>query len=201
MSLSSIGRALIPAIFRRVSQAVAPPKAKAPPPPPFCPAPVDGGKTARKALEQRFAERILENEALVGDLTGAQYTPIQDRALVALRQAAANVQKPGTPAAEQEMEKAYARIVGQLRAEVKGAEAGAQKLEERFTERLYENEALPGDLTDDEYIPIVEAAARQVKSAVENLGDPGAAGAEAKMEETFRRIVGELRAKVAAAGG
>ena len=201
MSLASIGRALIPALLRRFSQAIAPERAKAPPPPGFCPAPADGGKTARAALEKRFAERVLENESLGGNLTDAQYIPIQNRALVALRQAAAAVQKPGTPAAEQAMEKAYAQIVGQLRADVTRAEGGAQKLEERFTERLYENESLPGNLTDDEYIPIVEAAAKQVKLAVENLGDPGAAGAEGKMEEAFRRIVSELRAKVAAAGG
>jgi hypothetical protein len=58
---------------------------------------------AREALEQRFAEQLLDDEALRADLTDDEYQPIQDWALDRLHAQAAALTDPGAPEAETAM--------------------------------------------------------------------------------------------------
>jgi hypothetical protein len=62
--------------------------------------------SARDALELRLAERLLEDEALRGDLTDEEYLPLQDWALDYLHQRAESLADPTTPEAELELEHA-----------------------------------------------------------------------------------------------
>src|SRR5262249_20501057 len=57
----------------------------------------------RDALEQRFAERLLDDESLRADLTDDEYQPIQDWALDRLHAQAGAVDDPKAPEAETAM--------------------------------------------------------------------------------------------------
>jgi hypothetical protein len=71
------------------------------------PEPPDGGggdaEAAREALEQRYAERLLEDEGLRDRLTDDEYQPIQDWALDQLHVRASALADAASPAAEEEM--------------------------------------------------------------------------------------------------
>lgn len=56
---------------------------------------------ARDTLEQRYAERLLEDETLRSDLTDDEYAPLQEWALDVLHRAAAEVEAPESPAADE----------------------------------------------------------------------------------------------------
>jgi len=201
MLFPSLRRTVLPTLLRWLGEAMSRPARGPVPPSGFRPAPADGAKAARPALEKRFRARILSNAALKGNLSDAQYGPIDHRALSALREAVEKVQRPGTPLGEQEMQQAYLAIADQLNAEVRHTVGAARAVARRFTEQLRENESLAGGLTDDEYKPILDAAVLHVKGAVEALADPGSPEAEAKMENTMRVITNEVRAKVAQLSG
>ena len=58
---------------------------------------------ARDALEQRFAEQLLDDEALRADLTDDEYQPLQDWALDRLHEQAGALADPAAPEAESAM--------------------------------------------------------------------------------------------------
>jgi hypothetical protein len=201
MLFPSIRRTVLPTLLRWLGDALAKATAPKAAPAPFRAQPADANKAARPALEKRYLARILSNGSLKGNLTDAQYAPIQGRAVAALLAAVKAVEKPGAPQAEADLEKTFAGIIETLNAEVRHTVGAARAVARRFTEQLRENEGLAGSLTDDEYQPILDAAVLHVKGAVEALVDPGTPEAEAKMENTLRVITQEVKAKVSAVGG
>jgi hypothetical protein len=72
---------------------------------------------ARDALEQRCAERLLEDEALRADLTDEEFQPLMDWALERLHQCAAALADPAAPEAEATM----ASVLDGLRAVLRAA--------------------------------------------------------------------------------
>jgi hypothetical protein len=76
----------------------------------------EGDAGARDALEQRFAERLLDDEALRADLTDDEYQPLQDWALERLHERAGALADPGAPEAETEL----AQVVDGLREVLRG---------------------------------------------------------------------------------
>ena len=60
-------------------------------------------ESARDALEQRFAEQLLDDEGLRADLTDDEYQPLQDWALDRLHEQAVAVADPEAPEAETAM--------------------------------------------------------------------------------------------------
>ena len=71
----------------------------------------------RDALEQRYAERLLEDERLRADLTDDEFQPLQDWALDRLHERATALAEPAAPEAETELE----RMVAGLRAALQAA--------------------------------------------------------------------------------
>jgi hypothetical protein len=80
---------------------------------------------ARDALEQRFAERLLDDEALRADLTDDEFQPLQDWALEQLHARASALADPSAPEAETEL----ASVVDDLREVLRGVnDAVGQRL-------------------------------------------------------------------------
>ncbi len=76
----------------------------------------EGDASARDALEQRFAERLLDDEALRADLTDDEFQPLQDWALERLHARASALADPSAPEAETEL----AQVVECLREVLRG---------------------------------------------------------------------------------
>ena len=73
--------------------------------------------------------------------------------------------------------------------------ADTESLAQGAVERLVENEALRGDLTDDGFGPIVEWASNALIGAAQGVSDESEAVAQARMDEAetaTKRIVGEV---------
>jgi hypothetical protein len=96
----------------------------------------EGNTGARDALEQRFAERLLDDEALRADLTDDEYQPLQDWALERLHARASALADPSAPEAETEL----AQVVDCLREVLRGVnDAVGKRLDldaQGFTEGL-----------------------------------------------------------------
>jgi hypothetical protein len=71
---------------------------------------------ARDALEQRFAEQLLDDEGLRGDLTDDEYQPLQDWALDRLHERVVALADPAAPEAETAMESVLESLRQVLRA-------------------------------------------------------------------------------------
>jgi hypothetical protein len=71
---------------------------------------------AAQALEQRFAERLLEDESLRADLTDDEFSPLQSWALARLHERAAALADPAAPEAETELESLLECLRAVLRA-------------------------------------------------------------------------------------
>jgi hypothetical protein len=66
-------------------------------------------------------------------------------------------------------------------------------LEQRFAERLLEDEALRSALTDDEFQPLLDWALARVHSLANAIEDPAASEAEAQMENLTGGLAAVLR--------
>src|SRR4051794_26162043 len=75
----------------------------------------DDAKTP-DAPEQRFAERLLDDERLRADLTDDEFQPLQDWALDRLHQSALALSHPAAPEAETTLEAVVAGLRAVLRA-------------------------------------------------------------------------------------
>jgi hypothetical protein len=71
---------------------------------------------AREALEQRFAERLLDDERLRADLTDDEFLPLQDWALARLHERAATMADPAAAEADAELERLVECLRGVLQA-------------------------------------------------------------------------------------
>src|SRR5687768_13759041 len=71
---------------------------------------------AVEALEQRFAERLLEDESLRADLTDDEFSPLQDWALARLHERVAALADPAAPEAATDLESLVECLRAVLRA-------------------------------------------------------------------------------------
>jgi hypothetical protein len=105
---------------------------------------------ARDALEQRFAEQLLDDEGLRADLTDDEYQPLQDWALDRLHEQAVAVADPETP----EAETAMAGVLEPLRQVLRAVDDAVGHRAERDSQAFAEGLA-----------PLVEAVAPPLYAA------------------------------------
>ena len=74
------------------------------------------------------------------------------------------------------------------------AEGAVEALEQRFAERLLEDESLRADLTDDEFLPLQDWALARLQERVAALADPAASEAETELESLLECLRAVLRA-------
>ncbi|HWP29886.1 MAG TPA: hypothetical protein VFB73_11640 [Chloroflexota bacterium] len=148
---------------------------------------------ARAALEQRCAERLLEDEALRADLTDDEFQPLRDWALEQLHQCVAALADPAAPEAEATM----ASVLDGLRAVLRAANDALGRRTDlapaAFTDQL---RVLCAALQPPLYPGEAQAATarRQVEAVLPSLA---ARKDEAAGEELVRALVAALRAGTA----
>ncbi|HEY7064996.1 MAG TPA: hypothetical protein VII06_26210 [Chloroflexota bacterium] len=152
---------------------------------------------ARDALEQRFAEQLLDDESLRADLTDDEYQPIQDWALDRLHEQAVAVADPAAPEAETAMAAVLESLRRVLRAvddtvghradrDAQAFTDGLAPLVEAVEPPLYTAEGPANDVRQSVQAAIPRLAAQKddldgpalVQELVAVLSGPGGGGAE-----------------------
>jgi len=133
--------------------------------------------------EQRLAERLLEDEALRGDLDDATWQPIQDWLLAVVKRVAASTAGLDDTAAQPILDQAQARLRAAVVALGEALAAGPAAPD--FIQRL---EAVQGELRP----PIVDGArAGQARSALRSVA-VDVAGAGADRATAAQRLVSAI---------
>jgi hypothetical protein len=150
---------------------------------------------ARDALEQRCAERLLEDEALRADLTDDEFQPLMDWALERLHRCVAALDDPAAPGAETTLASVLDSLRAVLRAVNDALGRRAELTPAAFTDRL---RALCAALQPPLYPSEAQAApARRAVEAV--LPSLAARKDEAAGEELVAALVTALQGGAAAA--
>ncbi|HLH21560.1 MAG TPA: hypothetical protein VK066_03510 [Chloroflexota bacterium] len=150
---------------------------------------------ARDALEQRFAEQLLDDEGLRADLTDDEYQPLQDWALDRLHERVVALADPGAPEAETAMASLLASLRQVLRAvdatvgrradlDAEAFAAGLAPLVEAVAPPLFGAEGPASEVRQNVQAAIPRLAAQKddldgpalVEQLVAVLSGPGGAG-------------------------
>jgi hypothetical protein len=117
----------------------------------------------RDALEQRFAERLLEDEALRSALTDDEFQPLLDWALARVHSLAKAVEDPAASEAEAQMEDLTGGLAAVLRTVNDAVGARFELSPAEFAARLASlAEALRPPLVPEEYLTSVQQALARV---------------------------------------
>jgi hypothetical protein len=148
---------------------------------------------ARADLKRWAAETLLDNEALGENKTDAEYAPMLKSALDRIGKFVDRLKDPGSPEAREALEEYLKGIRSELK--MPYAEWKTRTDAERVcAERLMDNEANLEGLTDDQAIPILDAALEKLHQVAMSLPNPGTREYQQALDMATRELSRQMRA-------
>lgn len=149
----------------------------------------------RADLKRQVTERLLDNEALRGSKTDAEYQPMLDAALRHLDELVKRAPNPGSQATADELTKVLSL---ELRPSYNEWKVRTD-LAHRAAEAILDNESLGGDLTDTQYAPILAEGLERLQRMAFSVKNPGTGAAANTMDDAVVEVSRWIRAQASCA--